>query len=50
MKSLLKIGMFLILLTLASQTFASEAPNNVQVLEASDNSISLDWDDVDQVI
>lgn len=45
-----KIGVSLMLSVFISPVFAGNAPENLQILEASDESISLDWDDVDDVI
>lgn len=38
------------LISFISPAFAGDAPENIQVTKTSGNSISLDWDDVDEVI
>lgn len=50
MKMLLKLWILFGLASFVNPLFAWEAPENLQVLEASDSSISLDWDDVENAL
>ena len=50
MKSILKIVVTFFLISLFSVSYAGLAPENLKVLETSDSSISLDWDDTQDVI